>query len=777
MKRRKPEILAPAGSFDIMKQAFQAGADAVYLGGPFFGARAFASNLTESELLYAIEYAQLHQKKLYLTVNTLLKNDEIDRLFSYLRKPYEAGLDAVIVQDLGVAFVLRQQFPKLELHASTQMSIMTSYGAAYLREMGVTRIVPARELSIAELQELKRRSQMELEVFVHGALCYSYSGLCLFSSMVGGRSGNRGRCAQPCRQWYSCSNGKEGYCLSPSDLCALRQIPELVQAGVDSFKIEGRMKQAEYVVSAVRAYRQAVDSFLMGIPYEAEAWKEKLADIYNRGNFTDGYFHRHNGIEMMAMERNHHNGVAIGTVTAVQGGELEIRLQRSLHRGDVLEVRTKKGCIIELTSGVDGQKEQKVRLRGKQLRDIRIGDMVFRTKNPTICQAFLKECEDGLKEKIHISVILKKDFPAMIEMVCGKQRVTVSGGIVVGAKNQPLQAEELRNKLKKTGEFPFVVSEISLEMDEDCFCSMKEFNQLRRQAMEELELLCRKRHARLKAGQPEAYFAENRQKESVAVQGEKAVLWVAAVSTPEQLQAALDCKTIDRIDLDADYFSEKELAAALEEIRKEKLQGYICLPSIFRKDMEAELEAICKLGADGYVLRTLDELGFAVAKAIQQPLVCDGGVYAYNSAAASQLMQIPGVHLVLPAELSKEELQELTNQNPDVLWEWKLYGKQTVMLTTQCLRKNTDICRKNQPDLTLVNAFQDRYRIHTVCRFCYNKIYQAKPVNLIPEQSELMSVCVYRLTFTDEDAQETLRILRDRTAESDYRGRFWKGME
>lgn len=777
MKRRKPEILAPAGSFAIMKQAFQAGADAVYLGGPFFGARAFASNLTESELRYAIEYAQLHQKKLYLTVNTLLKNDEIDRLFSYLKKPYEAGLDAVIVQDLGVASVLHQQFPKLELHASTQMSVMTAYGADYLKEMGVTRIVPARELSMAELQELKQKSRMELEVFVHGALCYSYSGLCLFSSMVGGRSGNRGRCAQPCRQWYSCSNGKEGYCLSPRDLCALEQIPELIQADVDSFKIEGRMKQAEYVVSAVQAYRQAVDSFFSETPYEAEVWREKLADIYNRGNFTDGYFHRHNGAEMMAMERNHHNGVAIGTVTAIQGGEFGIKLQRSLHRGDVLEVRTQKGCIIELTSGAEGQKGQQVTLRGKQLRDIRRGDMVFRTKNPTLCQAFLRECEDGLKEKIHISVTLKKDLPAMIELVCEEQRVTVRGGIVAEAQKQPLQAEELRNKLKKTGDFPFAVAGISLEMDEDCFYSMKEFNQLRRQAMEELEQLCRTRHARSAVTQPEAYSAETGDREIVADEEQKAVLWAAVVSTSEQLQAALACKTIDRIDLDADYFSEKELAAALQEIQKENLQGYICLPSIFRKDMESEMEAVCRLGADGYVVRTLDELGFAVSKAIQKPLVCDGSVYAYNHAAVSKLMQIPGIHLTLPAELSREELQELTDLNPDALWEWKLYGKQTVMLTTQCVRKNTDACRKEQPDLTLINAFQDRYRIHTVCSFCYNKIYQEKPVNLLSERSELTSVCVYRLAFTDENARETLDILRKRTAGSDYRGRFWKGME
>lgn len=803
MNRNMPELLAPAGSFDIMKQAFQAGADAVYLGGQFFGARAFASNLTDLELLHAIEYTQLHQKKLYLTVNTLLKNDEIDRLFSYLKSPYEAGLQAVIVQDLGVAELIHRQFPDLELHASTQMSILNAYGAEYLKEMGFTRIVPARELSIQELQQLKQKSGMELEVFVHGALCYSYSGMCLFSSMIGGRSGNRGRCAQPCRQTYVCINedtkentdayrsgrtnknadaymdGQECYFLSPRDLCTLEQVPELIQAGVDSFKIEGRMKQAEYVVSAVQAYRQAIDDYLLHKSFPAEQWKETLADIYNRGNFTDGYLHRHNGIEMMSMERNHHNGLEIGTITKIRGGEFELALSRKLQKGDILEVRTRNASVIELTSGTDGMPGQQVMLRGKQLKEMRTGDLVYRTKNPTLCQMVLKKCEAGLKEKIHISVTLKKDFPVMIKMSCNGHRITVSGGMVTAAQKQPLQEAELRSKLKKTGDFPFETEDalIDIEMEENCFCSMKEFNQLRRKAMEDLQRVCSTQHRRLEVteSEPSRKCTFKPRQASTENAG-----WAALVSTKEQLQAALVCGTISRIELDADYFSVEELMQALHLIQARTLQCYVCLPSIFREDMEAQVRAIFELKADGYVLRTLDELGFAKKCQILQPLVCDSSIYAYNDAAVMQLLQksgLPDLHLTLPVELCKDELQELINQNPDAFWEWNVYGKQTVMLTTQCTRRNTEGCRKNQPDLTLVNSFRDAYGIHTVCQFCYNKIYQKQPVNLLEQRSELDLVAVYRLRFTDEDEEETLRILQRRMADSDYQGRFRKGME
>lgn len=258
----KAEILAPAGTYECFRAAINAGADAVYLGGSMFGARAFAGNFAEDELLKAIKTAHLYGRKVYLTVNTLLRNDEITRLGDYIRPYYEAGLDAVIVQDYGVFSVLRDSFPGLALHASTQMTITGKYGARLLKEMGADRVVTARELSVAEIRDIHDNVDVEIESFVHGALCYCYSGQCLLSSMIGGRSGNRGRCAQPCRLLYGMNGGNEAYLLSPKDMCTIESIPDILESGVYSLKIEGRMKSPEYVAGVTAAYRKYVDMYL-----------------------------------------------------------------------------------------------------------------------------------------------------------------------------------------------------------------------------------------------------------------------------------------------------------------------------------------------------------------------------------------------------------------------------------------------------------------------------------------------------------------------------------
>ena len=244
---KKVEILAPAGSMDSLKAAVCAGADAVYIGGTRFGARAYAKNLTETELLGAIDYVHIHGRRIYLTVNTLLKEAEIGQLYDYLLPYYLEGIDGVIVQDIGVVAYLRQYFPKLPIHASTQMTITGEDGAAFMKEKGITRVVPARELSLPEIRRMKEKTGLEIECFVHGALCYCYSGQCLLSSMIGGRSGNRGQCAQPCRLPYRAEGEREADLMSLKDLCTIEMLPELIEAGIDSFKIEGRMKQPDYV--------------------------------------------------------------------------------------------------------------------------------------------------------------------------------------------------------------------------------------------------------------------------------------------------------------------------------------------------------------------------------------------------------------------------------------------------------------------------------------------------------------------------------------------------
>lgn len=304
------EILAPAGSFEILKQVIRAGADAVYLGGGQFGARAYANNFNKEELLEALNYAHLRGKKIYLTVNTLLKNQEIEKLYDYLLPYYEHGLDAVLVQDFGALDFIHSHFPDLPIHTSTQMTITGVEGINILKQYGVSRVVMAREMSIAEMKRIHEETGIELEAFVHGALCYCYSGQCLFSSMLGGRSGNRGRCAQPCRLPYSVLDEhkktilKESYILSLKDLCGIHNLKELEAAGVYSLKIEGRMKSAEYAAGVVSMYRKYVDSLALFDEYTVLKEDDfKLETIGNRCGFTNTYFHERNGENMVTFEK------------------------------------------------------------------------------------------------------------------------------------------------------------------------------------------------------------------------------------------------------------------------------------------------------------------------------------------------------------------------------------------------------------------------------------------------------------------------------------------
>lgn len=295
MRNKDFELLAPAGNLEILKGVIESGADAVYVGGSMFGARAYANNFTEEELLEAIDFAHLRGVKVYLTVNTLIKNSEFSKLYDYLLVYYKRGLDAVIVQDLGVVKAIHEYFPSMELHTSTQMTVTGADGVRFLSQFGVTRVVMAREVSLAEMKRIHEETGMELEAFVHGALCYSYSGQCLFSSILGGRSGNRGRCAQPCRLPYTVEGKKDEYILSLKDMCGIKALDKLHDAGVYSLKIEGRMKQLEYACGVVKYYRSYIDSKKP----VSDADYDRIKALGNRCGFTDRYYFDHNGSDMV----------------------------------------------------------------------------------------------------------------------------------------------------------------------------------------------------------------------------------------------------------------------------------------------------------------------------------------------------------------------------------------------------------------------------------------------------------------------------------------------
>lgn len=308
---RDVEILAPAGSMECLRAAVAAGADAIYLGGTKFGARAYAQNLSEEDLVQAIEYVHIHGRKIYMTVNTLLKDRELNELYAYLLPYYKAGLDGVIVQDIGAVKFIGEHFPEMPVHASTQMTITNTLGAEFLKRYGITRVVPARELSLKEIRDMKKQTGLEMECFVHGALCYCYSGQCLLSSMIGGRSGNRGQCAQPCRLPYQAEGKKPVDLMSLKDLCTIDILPELIDAGIDSFKIEGRMKQPEYVYTVVKMYRKYADQYLKlqkegkgkSSYHVSEADKKELLATYQRRGYCEGYYYQHNGKDMVSLKR------------------------------------------------------------------------------------------------------------------------------------------------------------------------------------------------------------------------------------------------------------------------------------------------------------------------------------------------------------------------------------------------------------------------------------------------------------------------------------------
>ena len=339
MRNKDFELLAPAGSLEIFKGVIESGADAVYVGGSMFGARAYANNFTEEELLEAIDFAHLRGVKVYLTVNTLIKNSEFSKLYDYLLPYYKRGLDAVIVQDLGVVKAIHEYFPSMEIHTSTQMTVTGADGVRFLSQFGVTRVVMAREVSLAEMKRIHEETGMELEAFVHGALCYSYSGQCLFSSILGGRSGNRGRCAQPCRLPYTVEGKKDEYILSLKDMCGIKALDKLHEAGVYSLKIEGRMKQLEYACGVVKYYRSYIDS----MKPVTDADYDRIKALGNRCGFTDRYYFDHNGSDMVTYVKP--NFVSKAVEPLPEKRKLSIEGELVLREGEPGSLTVKRGDV------------------------------------------------------------------------------------------------------------------------------------------------------------------------------------------------------------------------------------------------------------------------------------------------------------------------------------------------------------------------------------------------------------------------------------------------
>lgn len=709
---RQIELLAPAGSFEIFKAVIAAGADAVYVGGNAFGARAYANNFSEEELLEAIDYAHLHHRKLYLTVNTLFKEKELnEQLYPYLLPYYKQGLDAVIVQDIGAFAFIREHFPSLEIHTSTQMTVSNRYGAEMMKALGASRVVTAREMSFAEIGDIAKNVDVEIESFVHGALCYCFSGQCLLSSVIGGRSGNRGRCAQPCRLPYETfdadkkpiGNAKKPYVLSPKDLCTIEMIPQLVKAGIYSFKIEGRMKQVEYAAGVVSIYRKYIDLFMekgeAGYHVSDKDY-QKLMDLGNRSGFTEGYYKKHNGADMITFEQPSHK-------------------------------------------------------KGNEALQEQIRQQYVQTE---------------IKEKIKGNLILSKDLPARMTVACEDVSVTVTGDVVQEALKQPLSLEKIEENMRKTGNTSFEFSSLDIEMNEAIFMPMKSLNQLRRDALEALseKLLEKYRRTGLEQNgeRSRAHISDNGMSIPTGTSCENTCeVITVSIENRAQLTPVLESDIVNAVYLDSTCYTRKNMLSDLktdsELIMKAGKKVYFILPAVFRMHTSDFYKNIAKdlqnLPLDGIMIKNYDALWFAKTYLKELPLFIDHNLYSYNNKAVSELLQFEPVRITAPLELNKKELAHRNNGNSELL----IYGKLPLMTSAQCVKRSTEGCNRTPGIIYMKDRYNVIFPIKNNCDECYNVIYNSLPLVLFGQAEEIkrMKFASYRLSFTTETVKEVRNVL------------------
>lgn len=756
--KSRVELLAPAGNYEAFLGAVNAGADAVYLGGEKFGARAYADNFTDEDICRALHTAHFMGKKVYLTVNTLIKETEFAGLYDWLLPFYESGLDGVIVQDIGVLCYIRENFNDLALHASTQMALTGAGGASFIKEQGVTRIVPARELSLTEVRRIKEQTGLELECFIHGAMCYCYSGQCLFSSILGGRSGNRGRCAQPCRLPYRIYDGKENikdveYPLSLKDMCTIDYIPQLIEAGIDSFKIEGRMKKPEYAAGVTALYRKYIDL------YEEKGVKdfrvtnddmEDLRSLYIRSEVQTGYYERHNGREM-------------------------ITLQKPSYMGS-------DQTLLE-------------QLRTRYIKDV-----------------------DKLPVKMSVTLTVGEASRLQIKDMQGIS-VSVSGNTVEAAQKSPLSHETVRKQMEKTGNSHVRVTECEVNIQGDVFMPVGALNELRRRGVEAYErqyIIARGMIPERKREEEQSNINIHRLTKSVngikkqsnakATEPDKAdakpVIDIL-ISTCEQLAAVAEypCR---RIYIDSDlYLSNRE---EIERYIDKNGNPVYCLalPYVLRaRDDEYMRLLTAAIKSDskirGFLVRNYEEVTYVRGLGGDYIMVPDAGLYVFNRECIRFWEQY-SEEFTLPYELNAGEIGELAYYGHCIGMNSAMivYSRIPMMISANCIRKTGGHCTRQLTEsrismdectesienpknrMQLKDRYGTDFPVETNCVHCYNIIYNSVPYSLHKKKEEAARIGadIWRYDFTAESGADCMEILEGKFRYKEYTtGHFKRGVE
>lgn len=792
----KPELLSPVGDFECLKAAVQNGADSVYLGASSFNARARATNFDENSLKEAVEYAKLHNVKVNLTLNTLIKNEEFEDAVNLAVYAYNIGVDAIIVQDLGLSSYLLKNHPEIPLHASTQMTVHNLAGVKALEKQGFSRVVLSRELSISEIKYIKENTACELEVFIHGALCISYSGGCLFSSMVGDRSGNRGLCAQPCRLPYELLDSKEnkissGFLLSPRDLCSLDYLPTLVRLGIDCFKIEGRMKTPTYVATVTRIYRKYIDFILEHLDLsDAEiinlihkelektneatglSDKEELLQSFNRGGFSDGHFPDKENKNLVFKEKSNNEGIYLGKVFRFNNnkGHISFELQNSLSIGDKIKVGndlyTVSELMIENKNFKTLDKGKRVTI-GRMKGDIKNNSPIYRMEskalNDSIAPTFSSEKEfKKLPLDAEIRIVegkpVKLNVRGLTGFYEGLEVSITSEFIPEKAINAPLTEEKITSMLSKTGSTQFEFRNIKTELGEGLFIpKVSTINDMRRTALSKLEgMVLEKYSHNLSPILPEL-------PDNIKTKTEpKLAILLNIINLNYNY---LNLENIDSFYIPYRYFISEKYKELLKAI-SQKFNTYIYMPpvikdNISKNNLEENIKnIILNFAIKGAVLSHISQI--KIFKDFTLELIANYNFNIFNTYSANELKEKGFTRFIPSLELNKNELKSLLDK-ATINTEAIVYGKTPLMTNNYCYLGQSNKCYKDCDRKCMLNEkyeLKDRlgfkFRILPDNTCTLTTIFNSKTTSITFEDLKLDYT---RIDILDESYEEIKNII------------------
>jgi len=798
------ELLAPAGSYEAFKAAVENGADAVYLGGRSFSARASAANFDLEELQKAVHYAHERQVKVYVTVNILIADQEFQELQGYVYALHEIGVDAVILQDVGVAELIRSILPEMETHASTQMTINTSWGVHHLESLGFSRVVLARETSADEMKEIAKKTALDIEVFVHGALCIGYSGQCLMSSFIGGRSGNRGTCAQPCRMTYQLVNDEKQnllaqkntgeHLLSPRDLNLAEELAELKRIGIHSLKVEGRMKRPEYVATVIRLYRQAIDR--IGDQQEGNAGAslltpgehQELLQVFNR-DFTSGYFRENLGSELMSYSRPNNRGTRLGRVTRFDHGRLSVKLESTLHPGDGIEFWTGRGREgvtvgqiwkgeIEAAEGLPGETVQ-IEFLGMA----HPGDRVFKTNDALLMEKARHSFQEGREQRKNpISMRLSghEGDKLCLEVIDAQRTAKVySASVAQKALKRPLTFDYAFQQLGRLGTTPFWLDKLELETDEGIILPVSDLNEMRRVAVEELLKIAprQKVDRQIYRQRRERWKQHHAEERTILLSFENPIPQISvAVSDILTLQAALKAGA-KRVLIGGEHWRSRR-GFSLEEIRTSfadcRRQGIDCvwrLPRVLNEAQSDSLLADLKKATEWeakpkLMVSNLGELEMMKGIESDWPFEVDYSLNVFNEASLAYFRRLGAKNVTLSPELHHEQLAHLAKwPGTEVI----VFGDLEMMVSEYCPvgatlgGKKGDKCARTC--IKEPHFLRDRMRYDfpvETDQECRMHLFNVKILNLYEELAQIrrMGISTVRLQLTRQTPGQVRQIVR-----------------